>query len=378
MTQPALEISSLEHTPASGAPDHHKSWFGRHKQLLIWTVAGVLTAGAAGAAGWYFGAPKPAEKPAVATKSTPTPTPTPTPSPETKVSPLTGLAVSPDKANLPIVGVMIENLNPDARPQSGLQNAGVVYEALAEGGITRFQAFFQDDVPPTIGPVRSLRPYYITWGLEFNSPVAHAGGSADALNEVGPLGMKDLNALSAASSGFYRSTDRKAPHNLYTTSDKLEALLARFNFNQPPNFPASPRKADSPAAKAPHPSIHMDFSYAGYQVDYKYDASTNDYARNLGGVPHIDRNTGKQIHVKNIVVEMASVTVADSYGHMNIASVGRGNGWVLRDGDAIPITWIKDSNTARTKLVDAAGKEVPLNAGNTWYEVVPIGKSVTF
>jgi hypothetical protein len=346
--------------------------------MLLWTLAGLIAAGGAGAAGWYLANPKPSDTPAVAAKRTPTPSPTPSPTPDVKVSPLTGLQVTPEQAAHPIIGVMVENLYPDARPQSGLQDAGVVYEALAEGGITRFQAFFQDHFPATLGPVRSLRPYYITWGLEFNSPVAHAGGSSDALDQVGPLGMKDLNALSAASSGFYRSTDRKAPHNLYSSSDRLEALLQRFNFAQAPNFTPSPRKADSPVAGAPHPSAHMEFSYAGYQVDYKYDASTNDYARNLGGIPHIDRNSGKQIHVKNIVIEMTNVAVADSYGHMNVTSVGRGNGWVLRDGDAVPITWVKDSNTARTKLLDAKGQDVPLNAGNTWYEVVPIGKTVSF
>jgi len=181
--------------------------------------------------------------------------------------------------------------------------------------------------------------------------------------------------------GIYRTTDRFAPHNLYTTSDKLDALLSRLGFAKPSEFTPSPRKTDAPNPTPPHPNIHIDYSYAGYQVDYKYDPSTNDYARSLSGAPHVDRNTGKQIHVKNVVIEM----MPTSYGTTRIGestvimqTVGSGQGWVLRDGDAVPVTWKKDSHSARTQLLDAGGKDVPLDAGNTWYSIVPVGKAVSY
>jgi hypothetical protein len=318
--------------------------------------------------------PKPAP---VVVQSTPTPTPKPTPPP---TSPLTGLPVTADLAARPITAVVIENLDPDARPQSGLGAAGVVYEANAEGGITRFLAFFLDQRPPSLGPVRSLRTYFVDWALEFNAPVAHAGGNADALDLVAPLGMKDMNALSFASDGFFRTNDRVAPHNLYTNSDKLDALEKRLGFAAPANFTPSPRKADAPNANAPNPHIHLDFSYSGYQVDYAYVPASNDYARNMGGKPHIDRNTGQQIHVKNIVVEM----MPTSYGTTRIGestvimkTVGSGPGWVCEDGTCTAVTWQKDSHNARTKLIGPDGKDMSLDAGNTWYEIVPVGKSVT-
>ena len=320
------------------------------------------------------------KKPIITPVATKSASPTPAPTPITKLSPLTGLPVEPALADRPISSIIIEN-HPDARPQSGLSQAGVVYEALAEGGITRFQTFFLDQRPPVIGPVRSLRAYFVGWGLEFNAPVAHAGGNATSADMIGPLKMKDLNALSFASGSFYRTTDRYAPHNLYTSSERMDALLTRFGYGAPSSFMPSPRKADVPNAAAPHPNIHINFSYNGYQVDYTYDPATNDYARKLAGTPHIDRNTGTQIHVKNIVVEY----MPTSYGHTRVGeqsvimqTVGQGKALVFRDGDIVVGTWSKASHGDRTKLLDAAGVEIPLNAGNTWYSIVPSGNIVTY
>jgi hypothetical protein len=374
MTDPASAVATNTHqTPPMPQPGA-KAWFKRHWKWL--TLVTILVVGGGGAYAWTL-RPQPAPH---ATAIGHGAKPTPTPSPLKKASPLTGIMVDPAVAAKPVVSVVIEN-HPDARPQSGLQDAGVVYEANAEGGITRFQAFYLDSLPTSLGPVRSLRTYFVDWGLEFAAPVAHAGGNADALDLVGPLGMKDLNALSFAANGFYRINTRYAPHNLYTTGDQLLALLNRYNFNQPATFTPSPRVADHPTSTPTHPNIHIDYSYTGYQVDYKYDPATNDYARSLAGAPHIDAVTGKQIHVKNVVVEM----MPTSYGTTRtgeqtviMGTVGSGQGWVLRDGDAIPVTWKKASHTARTQLIGADGKDVPLDAGNTWYSIVPVGKTVSF
>jgi len=276
--------------------------------------------------------------------------------------------------------VIIEN-HPDARPQSGLSQAGVVYEANAEGGITRYQAFFLEDRPNAIGPVRSLRTYFVDWGLEFGASVAHAGGNADALDLIDPLGLHSLNGLNIGAPFFYRTTDRYAPHNFYTSSDLLLQLVNSRGWNHPATFTPSPRQADAPTANPPHPNIHIDFSYNGYQVDYKYDAGSNDYARWLAGSPHVDANTGAQIHVKNVVVEM----MPTSYGYTRIAestvimqTVGQGRAMVFRDGQAIEGTWKKDSHAARTRLLDGGGNEIPLDAGNTWYAIVPAGNNVSY
>jgi hypothetical protein len=355
----------------------HQGWVKTHLRLILIVIIALIITGGASA----FLVLSNHSKPVVSTQTHPVATATPVPSPVMATSPLTGLKVSPDVAKLPIVGVIIENQT-DARPQSGLAQAGVVYEANAEGGITRFEAFFEDAIPAVMGPVRSLRTYFLDWGLEFNAPIAHAGGNADALDEVNPLGLKDINALyGGPSQFFYRSSDRYAPHNLYTNSSLLSKALAAYNFTPPSSFTPSPRQPDAPLASPTHPNIHINYSYTGYQVDYTYTPLTNDYARNLAAAPHIDRNTGAQIHVKNVVVEY----MPTSYGKTRIGedtvimgTVGRGEGIVFRDGDAIPVTWVKASRTARTQLLDATGKDVALNAGNTWYSIVPVGNAVTY
>jgi hypothetical protein len=229
--------------------------------------------------------------------------------------------------------------------------------------------------------VRSLRTYFVDWALEFGAPVAHAGGNADALDLASAAGLKGLNALTYASASFYRVNTRYSPHNLYTSSDALLKALAANGWNPPSNFTPSPRQPDAPSANPPHPNIHIDFSYPGYQVDYAYNSATNDYARSLAGAPHIDANTGQQIHVKNVVVEY----MPTSYGHTRIGedtvmmqTVGQGRGIVFRDGQAIECTWKKDSREARTQLLDAAGNNIPLDVGNTWYSIVPSGNNVTY
>ncbi|MGH7233990.1 MAG: DUF3048 domain-containing protein, partial [Candidatus Saccharimonadales bacterium] len=125
-------------------------------------------------------------KPKSSTKSTTTSS--------TVASTLTGLQVAPSVNQHPITAVMVEN-TPDARPQSGLSQAGVVFEALAEGGVTRFMALFQDQLPTYVGPVRSARPYFIDWALGFDAPYAHVGGSPDALSEIKSFSVKDMDYM---------------------------------------------------------------------------------------------------------------------------------------------------------------------------------------
>jgi hypothetical protein len=296
--------------------------------------------------------------------------------------PLTGLAVANQSAALqPVIGVMVENLYPDARPQSGLGEAGVVYEALAEGGITRFLAIFQEPLPPSIGPVRSLRPYYLDWGLEYGIPVAHAGGSQPALNAIPSSGLKDINALVYDGSYFLRTTDRYAPHNLYTNNQLLAALDSKLGYATPPTFQPLPRKADKKQTPPTHPTIKINFSSSEYAVEYDFDPTTNAYLRYMGGVPHIERNTNTQIQVKNIVVEYVPTsysTQPDGKPETDMSLIGQGQALVFEDGGVTVGTWNKASDAAQTKLLDSAGKPISFNRGNTWYEVVPTGNTVTY
>ncbi len=348
-------------------------WLKRHKKaVIIGVLAAIVIGGGAAMAFGVFGKNTQATVIKIVKKDPP--------KPKTVASPLTGVQVAPALAEQPITGVVVEN-HTDARPQSGLSQAGVVYEALAEGGITRFLAFFLDEKPKEVGPIRSIRTYFVDWALEFNAPVAHVGGNIDALDIIGPLRMKDMNEFTYGNS-FYRTNDRYAPHNMYTTFDKLWALEKKLGFDGKSDFTPTPRVAkEKAAATADHPNIHINYSYNGYQVDYQYAAATNDYARLLAGRPHIDRNTGAQIHVKNVVVQYMTTTNSTTrIGEQTVimGTPGSGKAVVLRDGTAIEGTWSKSAHTSRTVFKDATGKEIPLNPGNTWYSIVPTGNVVTY
>lgn len=324
-----------------------------------------------------------AAKTVVVASSTPTPTPTPssTPTPVTTPDILTGLPVSLTQAQDPVAAVMIENLDPDARPQSGLGDAGMVYETLAEGGITRFMALFQEPFPNSIGPVRSLRPYFLEWGLEHDIPVVHAGGSQPALAEVSTSGLKNIDALGSDGSYFTRTTDRVAPHNLYISGSSLASLLTSHGYDTAPTFTPLPRKADAPETNPQNPTINIDFSSGGYAVKYVYDSSGNAYDRFMGGSPHVDQNTGKQIVVKNVVVQFVNVTYGtqpDGKPETDIQDVGSGRLLVFMDGGMITGTWNKASASSQTQFLDNNNQPIQFNAGNTWVSVVPNGNSVTY
>ena len=302
------------------------------------------------------------------------------PRPKTMASPLTGVEVSPEQAEHPVTSVIIENLYPNARPQSGLSSAGIVLETLAEGGITRYQALFGDTFPTDIGPVRSIRTYFVRWGLEYNVPVVHAGGNADALDMIGPLGMKNLDEF-AFGNYFRRITTRYAPHNLYTTGKQLEDLMAARGFNTKPTFTPWLRKDDAPSKAPTASSITISPSYYDYQISYAYDPTDNSYARSIRGAVDIDANGNTPIKPKNVVVLKAPT----SYGLTRsgeqtviIQTVGSGSGVVFMDGVATEVTWRKLSDSGRTQFFDATGKEVALNRGQTWVTVIPTERTFSY
>jgi hypothetical protein len=231
-------------------------------------------------------------------------------------STLSGLLVDPSVNQRPVTGVMIEN-STDARPQSGIDQAGVVFEAIAEGGITRFLAIFQDTQPDYIGPVRSARPYYVQWCMGFDCALAHAGGSPEALQNIRSWGTKDLNDTAGI---FWRVSSRYAPHNLYSSITKLNELESSRGYGAP-TFTGFARKKDQPY-KAPSTatntksapkttpdsrtaasSIDIAISSSKFNSHYDYDAKTNAYHRSQAGAPHTTVNaSGGQAQISPKVV----------------------------------------------------------------------------
>lgn len=289
----------------------------------------------------------------------------PPPQPTTEASRLTGVQIPPELNKRPVTGIMIEN-SPDARPQSGVKDAGIVFEAIAEGGITRFLTLFQESQPDYIGPVRSVRPYYVDLLLPFDAALAHAGGSAEGLAKVRALGVKDLDH-GANAGAFRRVPDRYAPHNLYTSTAGLDAASAARGFTTS-NFKSFPRKAEKPAAQVTARTIDIAMSSYLYNVRYDYNPASNSYDRSQGGRPHTDQRSGQQLSPKTVVA------LVMGYSQKGIYSVyqttGTGKMYVFQDGTVQSGSWSKAGEREQFEFKDDGGNPLTLNAGQTWFTLV--------
>jgi hypothetical protein len=333
------------------------------KQWAIIIVVGVILLGVIGYgvyALWLKDDPKPVVKKQTVKKETPAPTPAPL------TSTLTGLPIADAAINdRPITAIMIEN-SKDARPQSGLADAGVVFEAIAEGGITRFLTLWQDTDSDYIGPVRSVRPYYLQWLHGFDASVAHAGGSGDALRLIKEWNVKDLDQFHNGGA-YWRVSSRYAPHNLYTSTAKLHDLEGQKGFGKS-NYTGFARKAE---AALPTPSARtIDFNISGalYNSHYDYDPASNSYLRSEGGAPHKDERSGQQIAAKvvvGLVMPQGRNGIYTTYD-----TIGTGKAYIFQDGAVTVGNWHKESNSSNFTFKTDDGAEIKLNPGKTWLTVV--------
>lgn len=296
-------------------------------------------------------------------------TPKVTPKPVLYYSPLTGTQV-PDQASTQqaVTGIMIEN-SPDARPQSGIKQAGIVYEAIAEGGITRFLALYQEAKPQLIGPVRSVRLYYVDWLAPFQASVAHVGGSKFALDEVRNGKYRDIDQFFNGAY-YWRATDRYAPHNVYTSFEKLDALNLKKGYTTS-TFTAWPRTDGKAATTPTATSIDVKISSALYNSHYDYDATTNTYKRFEGGEAHNDREAGQLAPSVVIVLDTTMTNVFEDGYREQITTTGSGRARVFQNGTVTEGTWSKADRGSQIKFTDAAGAEVQFNRGQTWITAVP-------
>ncbi len=296
----------------------------------------------------------------------------------TVASKLTGLPVDPSVNERPVTGVMIEN-SAEARPQSGLSDAGVVFEAIAEGGITRFLALFQDTQPDYIGPVRSARPYYVQWCMGFDCALAHVGGSPEALADIKAWGTKNLDQF-ANGGAYQRISTRYAPHNVYTSIAKLSALEASKGYGAA-TYTGFTRKKDS-ASKTPNASsISFAISSGLYNAHFDYDATTNSYKRSQAGAAHMNVDSAgnqTQINPKVVIAMVMQYGLEADDHHSQYTVIGSGQAYIFQDGTVTQATWSKADTKAPLRFVDAAGKDIPLNAGRTWLTALATPNLVTY
>ncbi|MFH1508816.1 MAG: DUF3048 domain-containing protein [bacterium] len=291
---------------------------------------------------------------------------------------LDGMIVAPEDANKWPVAIMIENLIA-ARPQAGLIDAQLVYETLAESGITRFMTIFSGDMPDKIGPVRSSRRYYLEWAQPLDPVYAHAGGSPQALEHISAFGIKNLNAIASAAAYFWRG-EGSAPHNLYTSWEKMTfAVRDKELTNATPEYTKWLFKDATEDLPTEEKTIDIEFSSATYNVHYEYDSATNDYKRFHSDTPHTDRNTGNQIKVKNVVIQKVPAEVGLSEkGRIDLDLHGTGEAILCSDGVCEQGTWSKPDLDTRTVFTGAGGEEYEFTRGNIWVEVVPGERNVNY
>lgn len=287
------------------------------------------------------------------------------------------------------LAVMIDNHELARRYQFGLQKADLIYEAVAEGGITRFLAVFHDRSVDKMGPVRSSRVYYIDWALEFPAYYAHVGGAstvgspANIYSYIASHNVLSLNQFRLGASTFtfggnvLFNNGAVLSHINYTSTKKLwqagEALYP--GTNKLPSFKSWKFKSDVPYAELPE-SQKILFAFWGtpsYSGEWRYDRNTNSYLRWQGGAKHLDQATKKQLSAKNVILAyMIERSAGDETAHRLYTTIGQGDALVYLDGVKVSATWRRPSLSSRMKFYKRGkSEEIKFNRGLTWIEVIP-------
>ncbi len=402
---PAVESTDLHTSPTFNkvkppVKNEVKKKKSRKKVIIILVVILLLTIAACGGVAAYFLIfKKPAEH------TTPA---EPEKEPEVAkiYSKLSGLEIKSESENTaPIYCMQIPNGADGARPQVGLNEAAVVFEAVAEAGITRFAAIFQNPQSKALGPIRSLRSYYFDWDYPFDCIVVHAGGAPSAIAALNQTGYRHLSE-----SAVYMWRDYSAyyaPNNLFTSPDKLSTFARDMGYNSSDakvfprltpdeakeisgqNIDASKETNDENSTVVPLvSSINVNFgSVAAFNTVYTYNEETNTYARSYASgeehlvyncansdkaepAPKQDCGTAIQIAPSAIAVMMVDERKDSDGYHEFIQTIGTGNAYIFQNGTAVKGLWKKTSQNAQIEFTDMDGHAISFAPGQLWVAAV--------
>ena len=279
--------------------------------------------------------------------------------------------------------VMINN-NHAAWPQCGLQDAYLVYEIVAEGGITRMMALYKDVYPTKVGSVRSARHYYIDYAEENDAIYIHWGGSPQAYSRLN-TGINDLDGMNGGSA-FFRDTslNRDYEHTAFVNIEKAKEMAESKGYMRDTNkgllLNYSAEEINLAEKEGSILANDVKLVYSDYHTtSYKYDEEENVYYRSMSGTANIDLTTGKQYTAKNIIVyKVRNYTLNDgeSKGRQELDNIGSGTGYYISDGYAVPITWEKTSHSAQTVYKYENGEKITVNDGNTFIQICPTDASI--
>ena len=272
--------------------------------------------------------------------------------------------------------IMINNVEGARKLQSGLQDAYMVYELMVEGGITRYLALFLDQTTERIGSIRSARHYYLDYALENDAIYVHHGYSPQAREDWSKLGVDRIEVNESTTGWRDKSASKTYEFTLFTNIEKLGKGIRskRTERNKDLLLNYSVDNIDISQMEGAIPANKVDIKYSSNTTtNYKYDTDNNIYLRIDKNKSQNDYVTGKQLTVKNIIVYKVKYSniQGDDKGRQTIDNVGNGTGYYISNGYAVPITWKKDSRSSATIYKYNNGKEIQVNDGNTFIQIMP-------
>ena len=287
---------------------------------------------------------------------------------------LTGEWISKDLGTKRAVAIMTENTK-DALPQYGLNSASVIYEVPVEGSITRLMAIYEDYADlERIGNVRSCRPYYVHFASEFDAIYVHYGQSVHGEQLLNTGIVDNLSGLDGSLNAmFYRTNDRKAPHNAYTSGEGITSGIEKKSYRKTykedfkGHYLFATEKENTLSAGTACDTIKPYYFYN--QPSFVYDAETKLYQRFQFGKEEIDAVDGEQICVSNVIFQNVSGSMYESTPYLNLTVSGSGEGKFFTRGKMIDITWEKEADGI-THYYDYTGEEIVLNPGKTWVCII--------
>lgn len=325
-----------------------------------------------------------------------------TESPKKKSTIKKQLTIVDENSNQRPIAVMYDN-NVGNYAHAGLQDSYINYEIIVEGGLTRIMALFKDKDVALIGPVRSSRHYFLDYALESDAIYTHYGWSTYAENDIKSLHVNNINGL-YDDEPFWRDSKIAAPHNVFTSTNKIHEYAKKKNYKTTSNdWKLLNYTTDNVVLNKPigtktvkneetgknekidieNPELikadSLSIPYSNYQIrSYQYNSDKKVYMRFMNGEAHIDKITNQQLSFKNIIIEKVSNRQLDSYGRQDLNTTPSGEGYYITNGYALPIKWNKESRTSKTIYKYSNGKEVKINDGNTFIQIIPEVNEPTF
>ena len=280
------------------------------------------------------------------------------------------------------IAVMINNHKTAQPLQTGLNDAYLVYEIVVEGGITRMLAVFKDADTEIIGTVRSSRHYFLDYAQENDAVYVHYGWSPQAEEDIYNLGINNINGM-VDGAPFWRDTSLDVPteHTVYTSIEDLEQSIEnkryRITSDEDTLLKYSIDEIDLSIMDGATKADEIEIEYSDYQTNtFVYDEVNKVYKKYSNGEERKDYVTGETFTAKNIITYQVSNYSMDSYGRQEIENIGRGEGYLISNGYAVPITWEKDAPSRQTVYKFLNGEEITVNDGNTYIQIQPENKNI--